>query len=106
MRIARHFADRAGYHWAGGLPLGGGGVLGPGQQLDQRHGPVAHIQRALDAAAPALARGENLPQDALDLMVQPALPDVAYRIIGDLGWRYQAYVNGLSQGALRARPLD
>jgi hypothetical protein len=34
------------------------------------------------------------------------MPDIAYRLAGDLGWRYQAYKNGLAQAALRSRPLN
>ncbi|MDX2088613.1 MAG: hypothetical protein SFX73_12230 [Kofleriaceae bacterium] len=105
LRIARHFCDRAGYRWAGGLPLGGGGVIHPDTPLDEQHGPVEHVHRALDAALPALARGEDVPDDARELMMRTPLPDVAYRTLGDLGWRYQAWKNGLRQRDLKARPL-
>jgi len=106
LRIARHFAERAGYQWAGGLPLGGGGVIDPKVALDDQHGPTEHIKRALDVAAVALGRGDGVPMEALELMMESPLPDVAYRVIGDLGWRYQAHRNGLAQRALKARPLD
>ena len=39
------------------------------------------------------------------MLVAP-MPDVAYRIMGDLGWRYQGYAHGVAQAQLRARPLD
>jgi len=106
LRIARHFCARAGYRWAGGLPLGGGGTVNPEIALDAQHGPVQHVKRALDAAAPPLARGEGVPPAALALMMKSAIPDAVYRVMGDLGWRYRAHRNGLRQRALRARPLD
>jgi hypothetical protein len=106
LRIARHFADCAGYHWAGGLPLGGGGILNAKQPLDTQRGPAEHIKRALDLAVPALASGENLPSEALTHMLKTPLPDPLYRLIGDLGCRYQLRRNGLRQRELRARPLD
>jgi multimeric flavodoxin WrbA len=106
LRIARHFCARAAYHWAGGLPLGGGGAIQPGTPLDEQHGPAEHVRRALDAAMPALARGDDVPEDARAQMIRSPLPDIAYRVIGDLGWRYQAYRNGLHQSDLRGRPLD
>jgi len=106
MRIARHFSDAAGYCWAGGLPLGGGGVINPAVPLEQQQGPAEHVNRAVSAAVHALALGQSVPADALELMMQSPLPDAAYRLMGDLGWRYQAHKNGLTQGALRARPLD
>jgi hypothetical protein len=106
MRIARTFAEAAGYRWAGGLPLGGGGAVKPDVALDQQHGPAGHVKRALDAAAQALVLGADVPAAALDLMIARAIPDFAYRLMGDLGWRYRAYRNGLAQRELHARPLD
>ena len=106
MKIARHFCARTGYHWAGGLPLGGGGYLKPGVPLDEQHGPAEHVKRALDIAATALAGGGDVPEAAIELMMKAPIPDLAYRLMGDLGWRYQAYQHGLAQRDLRARPLD
>lgn len=106
LAMGRHFSNAAGYVWAGGLALGGGGAINPGTPLDEQHGPAEHVKRALDAAVPALARGGCLPDEALALMVQAAIPDALYRVMGDLGWRHRAHQNGLAQAALRARPLD
>ncbi len=106
MRIARHFCDRAGYRWAGGLPLGGGGYLKPEVPLDEQHGPAEHVKRALDVAAKTLTEGGDVPEIAIELMMKAPMPDVAYRWLGDLGWRYTAHKHGLAQRDLRARPLD
>jgi multimeric flavodoxin WrbA len=106
LRITRHFAARAGYHFAGGLPLGGGGAVNPTAPLDAQHGPAEHVKHALDLASSALARGDDVPRDALDAMIRPPLPDVVYRLMGDLGFRYQAYRNAVPQGALHAKPLE
>lgn len=106
LRIARHFADRAGYVWSGGLPLGGGGAINPMVPLDGQHGPAEHVKAALDQAARSLARGDAIPIEAITRMSTAPIPDALYRAMGDFGWRYQAYKNGLSQAALRSRPLD
>lgn len=106
LRIARHFADCAGYTWAGGLPLGGGGAVNPSVPLDLQRGPAQHVRRALDLAAPCLVRGEAIAPEAIVHMATAPMPDALYRLVGDLGWRYMAYKNGLPQAALRARPLD
>ncbi len=106
LRIARHFAESAGYTWAGGLPLGGGGAVNPAVPLDSQHGPAQHVMRALNVAVPCLARGEPIVPEAIELMATAPMPDALYRLVGDMGWRYRAYKNGLSQAALRARPLD
>ena len=106
LRIARHFSTDAHYAWGGGLALGAGGVVSPGVALGHPHGPVAHVVRALDMAAPALAIGDPLPLEAIDAMAEAPLPDALYRVIGDLGFRWQAHANGLSQAAIHARPFD
>ena len=105
LRIARHFAEQAGYAWGGGLALGGGGVITPDRALEP-HGPVAHVVRALDLAVPALAAGEGLPHEAFVAMAEAPMPDALYRVMGDLGWRWQAHQNGVAQRDLNARPLD
>lgn len=105
LRIARHFAASARYDWAGGLPLGGGGALDPTVPLDAQHGPAEHVKSALDLAAPCLASGNVVPTAAIEQMAASPMPDVLYRLVGDMGWRYQAHKNGLAQAALRARPL-
>jgi multimeric flavodoxin WrbA len=106
MRIARHFCARTGYRWAGGLPLGGGGTLKPDVALDDQHGPAEHVKQSLDLAAESLGRGDDIPARALELMMKSPLPDLAYRLMGDLGWRYQAHRHGLAQRDLRSRPLE
>ncbi len=106
LRIARHFAASAGYTWAGGLPLGGGGAVNPRVPVDEQHGPARHVDEALGEAAHDLARGEAIALQAIERMAQAPMPEVLYRIAGDLGWRYQAHQNGLAQADLRARPFD
>jgi hypothetical protein len=59
MRIARHFCVRAGYRWAGGLSLGGGGYLKPEIPLDEQHGPAEHVKRAIDIAAERQRAGDR-----------------------------------------------
>jgi hypothetical protein len=103
--IAGHFAAAAGYDWAGGLALGGGGAVNPLTPLDAQGGPAGHVRAALDLAVPSLAAGEAIPAGAIERMAASPMPDSVYRLMGDLGWRYQVYKNGLAQAALRARPL-
>lgn len=106
LRIARCFCQAAGYSYAGGLPLGGGGVVTPETSLDDAHGPVAHVARALDLAAPALARGDAVPEEALAEMMRSPMPDALYRLAGDLGFRRLAHRLGVPQRELRACPFD
>jgi hypothetical protein len=77
----------------------------PSVPLDAQHGPAEHVKSALDLAAPCLASGNPIPTAAIERMAASPMPDVLYRLVGDMGWRYQAHKNGLAQAALRARPL-
>jgi multimeric flavodoxin WrbA len=104
-RILRHFAERAGYSFVGGLALGGGGMMASGT-LEEPHGPVVHVAEALDLTVHALACGQSLPETAIERMAFAPIPDAAYRLMGDLGWRWQAHTHGLEQRELVARPLD
>jgi multimeric flavodoxin WrbA len=107
VRIAREFAAVAGYDFAGALPLGGGGVLTPERalELDEERPPVGHVVRALALTVPALALGKPVPDAALQAIIEPPLPDALYRLIADLGFRWQARRQGTAQRELRARPF-
>lgn len=105
LRITRHFARAARFHFAGGLPLGGGGVVTPDRSLDDERPPVAHVVRAIALSVPALAQGAPVPVAALDALLHPPLPGVLYKLIADLGFRWQAHRKGTGQRELRARPF-
>ena len=104
LRITRHFAHAAHYVFAGALPLGAGGVVA-GRSLEDPHGPVVHVARAIELASAALAIGHPVPGDALEQMLRAPLPDFLYRFAGDLGFRLEAHRHGLAQRDLRAHPL-
>ena len=106
IRQARIFSAQSGYAYGGALPLGGGGVLTPDQDLEQARGPVLHIAQALTLAAATLPHSGAVSPEAIEKMMTSPLPDVLYRLVGNLGWRWQAFENGLTQRSLRARPLD
>ena len=103
LRITELFARDAGLAWRGGLALGGGQPLG-GRKLEEA-GPFARTTvPALEQAAAALAAGEPIPQEAIELMAEPMIPKLLYVLAGDLGWCHQAH----QHGALRKifdRPL-
>jgi hypothetical protein len=105
LRMSRHFAQAAGYHFAGALPLGGGGVVTPERSLAEGHPPVQHVAAAVKLAAPALAAGESVPECALQQMLQPPLPNAVYRFMGELGFRLEAYRHGTLQRDLRRAPF-
>ena len=106
LRVVRHFAQSASMGFAGGLPLGGGGSI-VGKSLDTPgHGAAAHVVQALDAASISLVRFGQVSPEAISAMVERPMPDMMYRLAGDVGFRWAARNAGVSQGDLRNRPLD
>lgn len=112
--ICARFAAASGMAWAGSLALGAGEALSSGLPLRPGRGlarpPVAHVVKALDLAAEALAAGRPVPPQASALVDRSPIPGLPFglwvrlfRFVGERGWRSQARANGVAD--LRARPL-
>jgi multimeric flavodoxin WrbA len=103
LAICREFAGETGFIWAGGLPLGGGHGLVQSKPLETLGGRAAHVRKALDLAAAALAAGRAVPDEAVALLARPFVPSWLYRMFGNLGWILDARRYG-ARGRLRDRP--
>jgi hypothetical protein len=84
VEICRLFAREAGFTWAGGLAIGGGGAMA-GQPLDSAHGLLASIHRALTLTVEALDTGQPIPADALALARRRLMPRWLYMGMANLG---------------------
>ena len=104
LSICRLFARQAGFEWAGGLALGGGGAIG-GKPLEKAGGMAKSVRKALELAGTALAEGQSVPQAAVDLMAKPLMPTWLYLFSANLGWHLQARKNKVRK-QLRARPFQ
>ncbi len=104
LAICEQFAHATGFTWAGGLALGGGGVV-QGHPLTESEGRARNVITALDQTAEALARSEAVPDEAQALMRKPMIPPWMYRTIGQIGWHVQARTYG-QFGRLRQRPWE
>jgi hypothetical protein len=102
LAICRRFAKEAEFAWAGGMSLGGGGVL-DGQPLRDRKGMARNIIRALDITAAALAGNRPIPEAAIELMARPLVPRWLYLWAGSRSWKRQAKQFGTRE-RLRDRP--
>lgn len=100
--ICRGFAAAVGWDWAGGLAIGGGGMV-DARPLGSLGGRVRNLTRALDLAAAALAEGRTIPPEADRLARRPAVPHWLYRLAGDWSFRWQARRHGVGD-RLRDRP--
>jgi hypothetical protein len=103
LAICRQFAREAGYVWAGGLALGGGHGLVQSNPLEALGGKAAHVRKALDLTAEALAGGRPVPDGAVALFARPFVPAWLYRMFGNLGWVLDARRQG-TRDKLRDRP--
>lgn len=90
------FASQAGFIWAGSLALGKGEIIN-GVPLVEGGGMTMNIRQGLDLAARALARGEQIPEQARSMVARPIVPHWLYRIMG--WWRTRRWAK--SHGAHR-----
>jgi hypothetical protein len=89
LRVCRIFSNKVGYTWAGGLAMGGGGII-EGRPLTELGAMVRNQTKALDIAADALAKGEPIPDEAISLMSKLGFPKFLYTWTGNRGWKKQA----------------
>jgi hypothetical protein len=104
LAMAKLFARRARFEWAGGLALGQGTAI-DGKPLEALGGLTRHVRAALDLAATALTDGQSLPAEAIAEMARPLMPSRLYTLAGNFGWRRQASRNQV-HGRIGARPFD
>jgi hypothetical protein len=89
LTVCRLFAKQAGFNWAGGLAMGGGGMIA-GLPLAEMGGQVRNQKKALEIASEALSRGEPIPEDAVVLMSKLGFPRRLYLWMGNRGWKQEA----------------
>ncbi len=89
LRIMEHFAEAVGYRWLGGLGLGSGEAIA-GAELEQRGGMVRNVTAALEQAAEALARGDAIPEEAVEQMARPLVPKWMYKMMAEVMWILRA----------------
>jgi hypothetical protein len=89
LAICRIFAKQVGFRWAGGLAMGGGGMIS-GEPLDELGGRVRNKTKALKITAEALAQGEPIPEKAVALMAKLGIPRWMYLWMGNHGWKSEA----------------
>jgi hypothetical protein len=102
LAICGRFAQEAGFQWAGGFALGGGGRMN-GRPVDEMGDQGMPLRQAFALAAEALAAGDAVPQAALDMFARWEIPSRLYRAFGNNAWTPLAKQYG-AEKRLRARP--
>jgi multimeric flavodoxin WrbA len=96
LAICERFASQAGFEWAGGLALGGGGMVS-GFPLAEGGGKTILMRRSLDLAAEALAQGQAIPMTAREGLAKPIIPHWLYWLVALQRW----VLDARRYGALR-----
>jgi hypothetical protein len=102
LKVCSIFAKDAGFRWAGGLSVGGGGAIG-GRDLLEGAGMLRNLRSALDLTADALNGGSDVPPAAKELTNKGIAPPWMYNWIVNRKWKQEARENGVDPGA---RPFD
>jgi len=89
LAICQIFSKQVGFSWAGGLAMGGGGMIA-GRSLLEIGGMARNQMKALQITADYLARGEAVPKEAVILMSKLGIPRWLYTWTGNRGWRREA----------------
>lgn len=97
IQMCASFAQDAHYHFAGGLAIGGGGVLG-GADIHSS-GMLRNLRQALEVTADALTAGKDLPPEATALVNKGTAPKWLYVLIVNRQWNKQARENGVDINA-------
>lgn len=89
LAICEIFANQAGFEWAGGMALGGGGMV-DGFPLAEGGGKTIRMRQSLDLAAEALAHGKVIPKEAREGLAKPLVPHWTYWLISWNRWNQDA----------------
>lgn len=100
LRICSIFAKDAGFHWAGGLSVGGGAAIAS-RDLSEAGGMMRNLRGALDATANAMIAGKDVPEEAKKLAAKGFAPPWMYNWIVNRNWKKEERNNGVD---LRAMP--
>jgi len=102
LAICKNFARENNLQWAGGLPIGMGGMIS-GAPLQKLGGMVQKLTGALDLTSEAIIGGKALPEEAVNMAATPFIPNWLYRLMGNIGWKMQARKFGVGN-RINSRP--
>ncbi|MGD6932982.1 MAG: hypothetical protein ACQCN5_02130 [Candidatus Bathyarchaeia archaeon] len=102
--ICHQFADEAGFLWAGGLSLGGGGAIN-GASLEKAGYLARNIRKSLDITAKNLLSEMPVSEVAVQLMAKPVIAKAFYVFAGNRGWKSMAKQHG-TEKTLYDKPFE
>ncbi|MFW9993941.1 MAG: hypothetical protein ACFFD4_17995 [Candidatus Odinarchaeota archaeon] len=94
--ICRLFAKETGFKWLGGLATGMGGMIN-GRPLKQLNRRGKNAVKALELAAEAISKGEEIPATAVELMGKASIPFWLYLLISTRNRKKSAKKNNIHE---------
>ncbi|MBN1800781.1 MAG: NAD(P)H-dependent oxidoreductase [Candidatus Lokiarchaeota archaeon] len=94
--ICENFAEETGFDWKGALSLGMGGFFN-GRSLEECGSIVKKLKKGLDLAARALAKGELISDEIIDLVGKKFMPISIYKKVASISFKKQAKNNGVKK---------
>ena len=88
--ICQQFSKEMNWEWRGSLAVGMGAAIN-GNKLDKKKNMVKNIVKELDRTYINLVQTEN----SIAVDVEPSIPHWLYIMMGNMGWRFQAFKNGV-----------
>jgi len=92
--ICRYFAESRGVKWLGELSPGLTSVVA-GRPLEEAGGLFRNLRKALDKAAAALERSEQIPDKAAALSKRSSVPPRLLKVMGNISFAMEAKRKGL-----------
>lgn len=96
LQTLRHWCNRCGLDYSGGIGLGGGGMVISVKIIPGEHGPKKNMVMALKQLAHAIAMEDQMEE----LLLEMSYPEDLYKTQAESSWRKMAMDNGLKLNEL------
>ncbi|WP_298483464.1 hypothetical protein [uncultured Ruminococcus sp.] len=100
LQILQNWCVKAGYTWAGGVGVGGGGALPMLSEVKPGTGPKAPIDKTLQILADTIQSRKQTENH----YVSVGMPRFLYKMAAQMGWRQMIRANGGKKKDLRNCP--
>lgn len=92
INICKQFAQDANLDWIGGIPFGGGAIIG-GAPLEHTGGRGKNARTAIESLANALSTDEEVPEECISRINKLIIPKRMYMMMGNMRWRKESGSN-------------
>ncbi|MHA1613482.1 MAG: hypothetical protein ACTSW7_05850 [Candidatus Thorarchaeota archaeon] len=92
LNICQQFAQEADLDWIGGIPFGGGAIIG-GSPLELSGGRGRHARAAMEILAKTLSEDGEVPNECISRINKQVIPKRMYMTMGNIRWRMESGAN-------------